>query len=105
MTITLTGSATPSQMWPINASSRKLGMKKPDGSCGGIGFRTVQSVVNRVCRVALLTQKQICPRIDKGVNALRLRIPLSQLHEWLRSGGHAGRLDRARRPERRGLRN
>src|SRR4051794_29059793 len=29
------------------------------------------SGVNRVCRVALLTQKQICPRIDKGVNALR----------------------------------
>jgi len=26
----LTGSATPSQMWPINASSRKPGKKKPD---------------------------------------------------------------------------
>ena len=32
-------------------------------SCGCIGFRAVQSVVNRVCRVALLTQKQVCPRI------------------------------------------
>src|SRR3954454_8459821 len=92
MTITLTGSATPSQMWPINASSRKLGMKKPDGSCGGIGFRTVQSVVKRVCRVALLTQKQICPRIDKGVNALRSRSftngcdPPGVLVDWIEPG-------------------
>src|SRR5204862_2384058 len=30
-------------------------------------------VVNRVSRVALLTQKQICPRIDKEVDALRFR--------------------------------
>src|SRR5262249_40987215 len=36
-------------------------------SCGGIGFRAVESVVNGACRVAWLTQKQVCPRIDKEV--------------------------------------
>ena len=61
-------------------------------SCGGIGFRAVQSVVNRVSRVALLTQKQICPRIDKEVDALRFRSftdgcdPPGVLVDWIEPG-------------------
>jgi hypothetical protein len=61
-------------------------------SCSGIGFRAVKSVVNRVCRVALLTQKQICPRIDKEVDALRSRSftngrdPPGVLVDWIEPG-------------------
>src|SRR5205823_7061799 len=53
-------------------------------SCGGIGFRAVKSVVNRVCRVALLTQKE--------VDALHLRSftngcdPPGVLVDWIEPG-------------------
>ena len=36
----------------------------------GVRLRAVQSVANRLCRIAFLTQKQVCPRVDEEVDAL-----------------------------------
>src|SRR5262249_29952839 len=41
------------------------------GRTGGcIRLRAVQSVANRLCWIAFLTQKQVCPRVDKEIDAL-----------------------------------
>src|SRR4029453_13058605 len=36
----------------------------------GVRLRAVQSIADRLCRIALLTQKQVCPRVDEEVDAL-----------------------------------